>query len=443
MDFHKHIFLTNRLFLCLTGIVLLFTLGFSWTWVFYLAVILLAGLFLISIGDAIFLFKKVHTIRVRRKTANILSLGSINVVHFYIENANDFDLFIDIYEELPYQLQMRKMVLPVHLKASEKKNIDYSIRPLVRGEYNFGDSVLFVKSRLGLIERRIIKPLELNVPVYPSLIQMKQFELMAVANVSLMLGVKKMRRLGQSYEFDQIKTYVRGDDYRNINWKATGRKQELMVNQFEEEKSQQVLCVIDSSRNMLMPFDGLSLLDHAINTSLVISNTALLKQDKVGLLTFSDKIDRIISPDKSRTHLKKILEGLYKQEEKGLESNYELLYYCVKNVIKSRSLLFLFTNFESYHSLERVLPVLRKLNIFHLLVVIFFENNEVIDFGKQPSKNLEEVYYRTIAQKYSNDKKQIITELRKYGIQVIYTRPENLTINTLNKYLELKARGLI
>ncbi len=178
-----------------------------------------------------------------------------------------------------------------------------------------------------------------------------------------------------------------------------------MVNQFEEEKSQQVFCIIDASRNMLMPFDGLSLLDYSINTSLVISNTALLKQDKIGLITFSDKIDKVIGADKSKKHLKLILDALYKQEEKSLEANYEMLFYTVKNAIRMRSLIFLYTNFESYYSLERVIPVLRKINAAHLLVVIFFENNEVIDYSKNESKTLEDIYQHTIAEKYALDKK--------------------------------------
>jgi uncharacterized protein (DUF58 family) len=264
-----------------------------------------------------------------------------------------------------------------------------------------------------------------------------------LSRISNFHGIKKFRRLGQSYEFEQIRNYVMGDDYRSINWKATSRKAEIMVNQFEEEKAQQVYSLIDCSRSMHMPFNGLSLLDYSVNTALVISNIALNKQDKTGLLTFSDKIDTVIRADKGKGHLRKILEGLYKLQERPLEANYELLYLAVRNSIRGRSLLFLYTNFESYFALERALPIIRRINKIHLLVVVFFENSEVADYSASESKNVEEIYLHTIAQKSVSEKRQIISELRQYGIQAILTRPEDLSINTVNKYLELKSRGMI
>src|SRR5690606_31033362 len=130
-----------------------------------------------------------------------------------------------------------------------------------------------------------------------------------------------------SYEFEQIKNYVPGDDVRQINWKSTARHQQLMVNQYEDEKSQSIYNIIDKSRSMLMPFNKLSLMDYSINTSLMISNIALKKHDKIGLITFSDIIGSAIKADRKFGQLNIILEKLYKQKERDLESNYEYLYY--------------------------------------------------------------------------------------------------------------------
>ena len=194
---------------------------------------------------------------------------------------------------------------------------------------------------------------------------------------------------------------------------------------------------------MRMPFGGMSLLDYAINTSLVISNIALRKQDKAGLITFSDKMDTILPAERNRMQLRKILELLYKQKENQHEANFELMYTTVRNTVKGRSLLFLYTNFESQYAMERVLPILRKLNRLHLLVVVFFENTEIEEFGKQQTESIRDIYVQTIAQKYSAEKHQIIQQLRQYGIQSILTDPKELYVQTINKYLELKARGMI
>jgi uncharacterized protein (DUF58 family) len=256
-------------------------------------------------------------------------------------------------------------------------------------------------------------------------------------------GIKKIRRRGNNAEFDQIKEYVPGDDYRTINWKATARKNKLMLNQYTDEKSQQVYSVIDMGRVMRMPFEGLSLLDYAINSSLVISNIAMLKQDKAGIVTFSHKVQSVLIADRRNAQLTKILELLYNQKTGYLESDFENLYMHIRTKINQRSLLLLYTNFESLSGLKRQLKYLRRLAKDHLLVVIFFENTELRNFLEKPADTTSEVYIKTIAEKFTYEKKLIVKELEKFGIHSILTSPQNLSVNTINKYLELKARGLI
>jgi uncharacterized protein (DUF58 family) len=272
---------------------------------------------------------------------------------------------------------------------------------------------------------------------------MKQFELQAFTRISTMEGIKRMRRIGNGFEFEQIRTYVQGDDYRSINWKATSRRNDLMVNQYEDERSQQVYVVIDKSRSMKMPFRGMSLLDHAINAGLALSNIILKKHDRAGLLTFSDKIGSAIKADNGPGQLHRILEALYREEERPDEANFELLYTSVRQFVGRRSLLLLFTNFESHYAMMRALPELRRINRQQVLVVVFFENTEISDYLRKSPQTVEDIYVETTARHFVNEKQRIVHELRQYGIQSILTRPENLTLDTINKYLELKAKGAI
>jgi uncharacterized protein (DUF58 family) len=192
-----------------------------------------------------------------------------------------------------------------------------------------------------------------------------------------------------------------------------------------------------------MPFNNLSLLDYSINSALVISNIILQKHDKAGLITFSDKIGSIIPAERSSQQLKKILEALYNEKDHILDAEYELLYHLVRNIIKNRSLIFLYTNFESMHAFERVLPILRQINKLHLLVVIFFDNEEVVNLSKKSANKLYDIYVQTMAKKYLYEKDQITTKLFNHGINCIKSLPNELSINTINKYLELKSRGMI
>ena len=197
--------------------------------------------------------------------------------------------------------------------------------------------------------------------------------------------LKRLGELGNNNEFEQIKTYVQGDDIRAVNWKATSRKGELMVNQYQDERSQQVYCVIDKSRSMRMPFDNLTLLDHSINCVLALSNIILRKNDKVGVVTFSDKLGSRLPAENTTTQLRRIIDVLYKQKTRFMESDYERLYFGLRNTIKGRSMVLLFTNFESMYALKRNLPLLRRINQQHLLVVVFFENSELKKASKMES----------------------------------------------------------
>ncbi|SFQ22139.1 Uncharacterized conserved protein, DUF58 family, contains vWF domain [Pseudarcicella hirudinis] len=393
--------------------------------------------------DGLILFIPTKNIFARRDTPDRLSNGDENPISIYLENHYRFDIILQIIDEIPFQFQKRDLLFETGLNSFESQIIQYQLRPTKRGEYNFGAVNVYVKSPVRLLKRRFQFSQDKMVAVYPSFLQMREYELMAISNRLTEIGVKKIRKIGNSQEFEQIRQYVQGDDIRKINWQATARNNELMVNAFQEEKSQAIYCLIDKGRVMKMPFEGLSLLDYAINASLVLSNIALYKQDKAGLMTFSDKVGQTVQAEKRPGQLTKILEILYKQRTRYQETDYEALYVNTKKLIRQRSLLVLFTNFETVSSMRRQLPYFRKLAKDHLLIIVFFENTELRALLNKPSVTTEEVYLKTIAEKYFYEKQQIVKELGQFGIQALLTPPQKLTVNTVNKYLEIKARGML
>ena len=194
---------------------------------------------------------------------------------------------------------------------------------------------------------------------------------------------------------------------------------------------------------MKMPFEDLSLLDYAINACLMLCNVSLYRQDRFGLLTFSSTKGSFLPADRNRGQLENVLKSLYNQQTDFMESDFEMLYSTIRGQIKQRSLLLLFTNFESLNGLQRQLPYLKQIAKYHLLVVVFFENTEFKKLTAERAKDIEGVYMHTIAEKFMHEKKIIIKELQKHGILSILTPPQNVTVDTLNKYLELKARQAI
>ncbi|MBA3900064.1 MAG: DUF58 domain-containing protein, partial [Bacteroidetes bacterium] len=345
--------------------------------------------------------------------------------------------------EIPFQFQVRDFEHEVKIASGGLHLANYMLKPVKRGEYSFGSLNVFISSPVGLVKRRFNFCKDTMVPVYPSFIQMNKYELFASISRLKDNGIKQVRRIGHSLEFEKIREYVNGDDQRAINWKATGRSSQLMVNQFQDEKSQPVYCIIDKGRAMQMPFNGMSLLDYAINTSLVISNIALNKQDKAGLITFSDKMGSSVKADRKRSQIRLILEVLYNQKTHYLETDFRMLYGNIQRKLNQRSLLILFSNFGSLNALRRQMPYLKAIAKSHLLVVVFFENTELSQVVENPVAGLEQVYFKTIAEQFVLEKKQMAKELEASGIHSILSSPENLTVKSINKYLELKSRRLI
>jgi uncharacterized protein (DUF58 family) len=436
-------FLTNRFFYIFGLITALFGLSYPFAWLLPIA----KGLFFVAVAltlaDVALLFFSKIKVACTREVAPILSLGDPNRVTLHVANHSSLHLSMTIHDELPVQFQRRDFAEQARLAPMHTLDIGYELTPLSRGVYQFGRTNIFGRTRLGIVERRLVEAAPQEVAVYPSVIQMKRYELRAMQHIAHETGIKKMRRIGHSYEFEQIKNYTEGDDYRSINWKASSRRNSLMINQYEDERSQQVYCVVDKSRTMRMPFSGLSLMDYAINTTLAISNIILKKQDKAGLMSFSDTIGSTLKAERDTSQLQRIIETLYREKERVGEANFELLYEAVRRLISVRSLLILFTNFESSYALDRALPTLRRINGQHLLVVVFFENTEIRTLANQPVRRTADIYEQTVARQFLQEKKEMVGRLRQYGIQAILTKPEDLTLNTINKYLELKSRGLI
>lgn len=436
----KSFYFTNLVYYIAGFASVVFVMSYFQPALFRIGGLVLLLLAIVVLIDALLVYGKKNGVVAERLTTDRFSIGDENKVVISIRNNHSFPARLGVIDELPDQFQERNWRRKLKISGQSTDEIVYFLRPTTRGEYLFHDINVFVTAPLQLVKRKYVFPAEQTIKVYPSYIQMRRYHLLAVANRLQELGVRRMRQLGHSMEFEQIKEYVRGDDYRTINWKATARREALMVNNYTDERSQQIYCIINKGRVMKMPFSGMTLLDHAINASLVLSNVALVRQDKAGLITFAENLDSFVQADKKPTQMNLVLETLYKQQTRFLEPDFEKLFSVIRTRITNRSLLVMFTNFESMESLERELPALRKIARYHLLLVVFFENTELKALTEQKATTLEDIYIKTIAEKFAFEKRLMVKELQKNGILSVLSSPENLTVNTINKYLELKTR---
>lgn len=438
----RSVYFHQRVFVAIFALAMIFLFSY-WVPVLYIPAWLLAIFLLILLGvDLVTLFSKKGIIA-NRNVPDKLSNSDQNPITIDVRNDFNFKTAIEIIDELPVQFQKRDFLQKMIALPGQKKQFEYSLRPVQRGEYRFGKLNIFVSSPLRLVKKRLVFDQDQSVKVYPSFIQMRQYDFMAIDNRLKQPGLKRIRRLGHTQEFEQIKEYVAGDDVRSINWKATAKQSGLMVNQYQDEKAQPIYLLIDKGRVMKMPFEGLSLLDYSINTTLAFANVALQKKDKVGFLSFSNETGNLLPAIAKKTHLNTILESLYNIKTDFLDSDFGLLYTWVKRRINHRSLLLLFTNFEHMNALDRNLPYLKAMAKQHVLVVIFFENSELEKVIRHPATTIPQIAHQTIARDISYEKRLMAKKLQQNGIQTILSKPGDLTVNTINKYLEIKARGLL
>lgn len=442
ITFLRSLYLSTRLFWLLGGLVLAFVVGYVVPPVVALAKAGVLVLAAAAVVDGWMLWRG-GGVRARRKAPDRFSNGDENPVGLVLANDYGFPIRLDVIDEVPVQFQVRDERFRLALGAGEEQRLRYTLRPTERGEYHFGAVLAYAAGPVGLLLRRFRTDADQLVRVYPSVMQMRRYAFLATSNRLEEVGVKRVRRLGRTMEFDQIREYVPGDDPRTINWRATARRGGLHVNQYQDERSQPVYAVIDMGRTMEAPFEGMTLLDYAVNASLVLLNTALLKNDRAGLVTFDHAVETVVRAERRPAHIHRLLEALYNQETSFREASYEALYAAARQHVHGRALLLLFTNFETRAGLERQLPTLRALARSHLVVVVFFENTGLRELRTTPAKTAEDVYVKTIAEKLDWEKREIVRELNRHGLQALLTTPDALTVDTINRYLEIKARGLL
>lgn len=435
--------LTNRFFGVLLANSLLFLAGYFENAFLQFAWLLLTAMMFVALADLIMLLVPGYAVTASRVIPEKMSNGDENPVRIMVAHRYPYRMHTEIVEEPPAELQIRNLRFKDRLQPGRKTTYSYTIRPVRRGEHTFGRTRVFAFSFFGFWERRYVFDNSVTLPVYPAFLQMRRFRFMALANRLNEAGVRRIRHIGNLTEFEKIREYVSGDDLKTINWKATARKNRLMVNQYVEEKAQHIWSVIDMGRVMQPAFDDLTLLDYSINSSLVLSCIALMKQDRAGLMTFDNQIRCLLPADNKNTQLQEIMELLYRQETTFAEPDYALMSATLLSRINRRSLIILYTNIESLPSLHRNLPALTRLAGKHLVMTVFFENTTIRQTLTGISKKIPDAYERGLAEKYLFDKIQIQKELTRAGIIPLLTTPAALSVNLINKYLEIKARKIL
>ena len=439
-------YLRRRFYLLLLAVALVTGLGYAYAPLFTVGRLLTLLLLIATLADVALLWHR-RAITAERRLSTRFSNGDDNTITISVESTYPFPVRLEVIDELPSQFQQRDFSSlfsassPSRLLCSggAAAHLAYSLRPTRRGVYSFGHVLVFASTHLGLVERRYRCASPCDVCVYPSFQKLHQYELMAISQNLQQPGIKRIRRIGRNTEFEHIRDYLRGDDYRTVNWRATARLSRPMVNVYQDERSQQVFCIVDKGRVMQQAFEGMTLLDYAINASLALSYVAMRKEDRAGLITFNDNLETFVAADRRPGHINKLMETLYAEQTNFEETDFSALSVGIGRHISKHSLLILFTNFMGLVSLQRQLPFLLQIARRHRLLVVFFNDVELQQFVDSPAATAEQRCQHEVAEKFVAEKQLVSATLRQYGILSLLTSPQELTVDVINRYLAVRA----
>jgi uncharacterized protein (DUF58 family) len=405
------------------------------TLVYFLAVALLVGsdVFLTPSPSQFAVTRRLHDPR--------LSLGADNTITIVVANRSAYTLSYTIRDEFPHQFHHDTMFLSGTLPANETTELHYTVRPLQRGKYRFGDINLRYHSQFGTFVRQVRYPAQGDVKVYPNILEIRKYDLLARKGLLFELGLRPARVFGEGSEFERLRDYTPDDDFRRINWKATARRGKPIAMEYETERSQYVVSVIDTGRLMRPVVGDITKLDYVINTTLLLSYVAMMKGDHVGLLTFADHVGSYLPPKRGKHQFHRVLESLYNVALEPVEADYTraLSYLSVKH--KRRSLIVIFTDLVTLDAAQPLISNLSRLAKRHLPLCVTISDPNITRLANQGVKTADEVYQRAVAEMVLDERQIVLDTLQQHGAMTLDVPANKLTISVINTYLSLKGRG--
>jgi len=402
-------------------------------------------------------------VAVVRDVANKLSLGVWNPVALEVDNPLDRPLRVDVREVVPpdFAIDATSVLFPTTVPPRGRATLDYRARPRHRGRYQFGDVSIRVTGPLGLARRQLSRPnTGQQVRVYPNLRDLRKYDLVVRRGLQLEAGARPVRMAGGGTEFERLREYVPDDDFRRINWKATARRGEPMVNQLEAERSQNVVVMLDAGRLMAARVDvpttdtgaavlesewdaGLTKLDHALNAALLLAYVASLRGDRVALLAYTDGVRAFVPPAHGRQAFLTMVQAFYDLRSEPIEPDHGLAFDFLDRRNLRRSLVVLFTDLVDRESSAGLVSHLLRASRHHLVVCVTLRDPTVARPAAARPHDAVSLYEKMVAQRLLDERAEVIATLGRHGVLSLDTDADKLSPRLVATYLDLKARGRI
>jgi uncharacterized protein (DUF58 family) len=435
--------LASRFFLLLAVGFAFLSLGWVDRTLLYTTLLYDLGLIVMAIADY-FKSEQTRDFKVERELDSRFAMGSSNVVTIKITNRARRLIPFRIKDEHPSQMELtsaREVTLSV--PAGRSREWTYELLPTARGKYSFGDTAVRFRSKWGLLWKQLTYPTACDVKVYPDIGEAKKNELYAHRHRRPEPGLRKMRVRGQGREFESLREFVIGDEIRHISWPASARRGKLITRQYMIERSQNVVILLDTGRLMTARIGKLTKLDHAINATLSIAYVAASGGDNVGLLAFSRRVISYLPPKRGRDQVNRIMESLYSLEPQIVEPSYARSFNFFSSSCHRRSLVVILTDLVDRDASAQLLEYTSKLIPRHLPLIVTIGDTDLRELVKNRPSSSADVYRQSTAEGILRQREEALSRIHHLGGLALDVPAGRLSIELVNKYLEVKERGLL
>lgn len=381
-----------------------------------------------------------NALRIERAVEPLLSLGAANPVRLTLRLSGSRGLRLDVRDCPPEGMPSEGEEYSLMVQPGMRHTHVYRVTPTRRGDFAFGDIWLRLHGRMGLVRLARRVPMSESVKVYPNLLETEKYNLMARRGRLQQVGIRAARLVGAGREFESLREYQRDDEYRRIDWKATARRGKLISRQYEVERSQNVVLMLDVGRTMLAEIDGIAKLDYAVNAALLLAYVASLADDRVGLLVFAERVQVFLRPRKGRAQVYAILDALYNAQAGRAEPDYREAIGMLRSGWSRRSLVVCFTDLWDPDSSSVTIQELVSLQPRHLVCAVTLMDTRIQRIALSETMNARDAYAQAAARQVLDDRARAIGALVQRGALVVDTPAEKLSAALVNRYLEVKER---
>ncbi|HWE35100.1 MAG TPA: DUF58 domain-containing protein [Isosphaeraceae bacterium] len=383
-------------------------------------------------------------LRASRRCGLVASLGERQAVELTIENPGRARRILKVRDDVPEQFAAVPAEFVVSVPPRGLVVLDYELIPRRRGSYVLRRVYALATSRLGFWQRSLRIKAETPVRVYPDVRQIARYTLLARRDKLSALGVRSSRRLGTDNEFERLRDYMRGDEPRNMDWRATARRRKLTVRAHQVNQSQRVIFLIDCGRMMAGDVGGgLSPLDHAFNAMLMLAHVALIRGDQVGLLAYADRVRAYVPPAGGPRRINRLVHAVHDIFPELVESRHDRAFVELDRRCRKRSLVVVMTNVFDDVNAQQVVDHLCNLVGRHLPLAALLRDRDLFRLADEAPESGPGLFAGAAAAAMLNWRERVLAALRGRGALTLDVFPEDLTAPLVNRYLQIKARHLL